>query len=254
MLGYGWVFHIGFFNFYLSLGMCFWGMAFAWRFEPRRLAISAGLLIPAYVAHALPVLWAVGVIAWLAVARRLGNTRTLAIFVAALVALRVLISAAFQTRWSLGDQLTVATGLDQAWVFDGKYLVVGLLGLGMCALAVFRGLSVRTGKILALYALTVVGIAIIPSWVMIPGYQHALSYIAERMSLAGAVCLLAWLGTAPPRAINRWLTLAATAGFFSLLYLDEAKLNDLEDRMDAAAAATSYAARDFGDRIRGLAN
>ena len=26
MLAYGWVFHMGFFNFYLSLGLCFWAL------------------------------------------------------------------------------------------------------------------------------------------------------------------------------------------------------------------------------------
>jgi hypothetical protein len=30
MLAYGWVFHMGFFNFYLSLGLCLWAMALVW--------------------------------------------------------------------------------------------------------------------------------------------------------------------------------------------------------------------------------
>jgi hypothetical protein len=29
MMAYGWVFHMGFFNFYLSLGLCFWALALA---------------------------------------------------------------------------------------------------------------------------------------------------------------------------------------------------------------------------------
>ena len=29
MFAYGWVFHMGFFNFYLSLGLCFWVLSFA---------------------------------------------------------------------------------------------------------------------------------------------------------------------------------------------------------------------------------
>jgi hypothetical protein len=31
MLAYGWVFHMGFFNFYLSLGLCFWALALLWK-------------------------------------------------------------------------------------------------------------------------------------------------------------------------------------------------------------------------------
>src|SRR5579872_2379334 len=30
MLAYGWVYHMGFFNFYLSLGLCFWTLALLW--------------------------------------------------------------------------------------------------------------------------------------------------------------------------------------------------------------------------------
>src|SRR5207302_2210214 len=38
MLAYGWVFHAGFFNFYLSLGLCWWAMTLAWNRTPRRIA------------------------------------------------------------------------------------------------------------------------------------------------------------------------------------------------------------------------
>src|SRR5262245_6281986 len=57
MAAYGWVFHMGFFGFYLSLGLCFWALSFAWRLEPREIPIAAVLLLLAYLAHALPVLW-----------------------------------------------------------------------------------------------------------------------------------------------------------------------------------------------------
>lgn len=41
ILAYGWTFHMGFFNFYLSLGLCFWSLALLWaptraRLPPRR--------------------------------------------------------------------------------------------------------------------------------------------------------------------------------------------------------------------------
>src|SRR5579872_942449 len=71
VLAYGWVFHMGLFNFYLSLGMCFWALALLWRPNARRVAIAVPLLLVAYVAHALPVVWAVGLVAYLTVAGRL---------------------------------------------------------------------------------------------------------------------------------------------------------------------------------------
>src|ERR1039457_1291581 len=37
MLAYGWVYHMGFFNFYLSLGLCFWGLSIVWDWSARRM-------------------------------------------------------------------------------------------------------------------------------------------------------------------------------------------------------------------------
>src|SRR5262249_52931433 len=59
MLAYGWVFHMGFFNFYLSLGLCFWALAAAWRPTRNHLIAAAILLVLAYISHALPVAWAI---------------------------------------------------------------------------------------------------------------------------------------------------------------------------------------------------
>ena len=70
MLGYGWVFHMGFFNFYLSLGLCFWAMALLWQPTWKRVAAALPILALAYVAHGLPVIWAAGLVSYVLVARR----------------------------------------------------------------------------------------------------------------------------------------------------------------------------------------
>src|ERR1035437_9212200 len=46
MLAYGWVFHMGFFNFYLSMGLCFWVLAVVWEWRHRRAAPGPGLSGP----------------------------------------------------------------------------------------------------------------------------------------------------------------------------------------------------------------
>ncbi len=73
MLAYGWVFHMGFFNFYLSLGLCFWALAVGVGLE----AVAPGcaprvIFLLACLAHALPVVWTFGLLAyvWLARGRR----------------------------------------------------------------------------------------------------------------------------------------------------------------------------------------
>ena len=64
MLAYGWVFRMGLFNFYLSLGLCFGALAMARTRRKRALVAAALLLATAYVAHALPVVWAIGIAAY----------------------------------------------------------------------------------------------------------------------------------------------------------------------------------------------
>src|SRR5437588_3574803 len=70
MLAYGWVFHMGFFNFYFSLGLSFWAMAFAWEWKPRGLAAAGGIFLVACLGHILPVVWTVGLLAYAYLARK----------------------------------------------------------------------------------------------------------------------------------------------------------------------------------------
>jgi len=103
MLAYGWVFHMGFFNFYLSLGLCFWALAVGWKPTPRRLAVAAGILIPAFLAHALPVVWATGLLIYVLAARRLTPAGRACLTTGVVVALAVVhgvIGHLLVTRWS----------------------------------------------------------------------------------------------------------------------------------------------------------
>ncbi|HKA00490.1 MAG TPA: hypothetical protein VKE70_28455, partial [Candidatus Solibacter sp.] len=70
MFAYGWVFHMGFFNFYLSLGFCFWALSLLWDWQPRGIAYAAALMLLAYFAHALPVVWTGGLGVYQLFARR----------------------------------------------------------------------------------------------------------------------------------------------------------------------------------------
>src|ERR1035441_6778697 len=126
MLAYGWVFHMGFFNFYLSLGLCFWVLALAWEWKPWRLAAAAPILALSYLAHALPVVWTAGLLAYLYLAGRTApRTRAwmIAVSLPAMVLLRALVDRSFIAEWSL-QRIFMTSGTDKSWVFDAKYSVV----------------------------------------------------------------------------------------------------------------------------------
>ena len=244
MLAYGWVFHIGFFNFYLSLGLCFWGLALAWNSRPSRLAVTAIFFVVAYTAHALPVAWALGLLAYLWLARRLPERvrpRLMAGVLVLLMAAHVVVRRAMVSVWSV-TQLSSAVGGDQAWVFDGKYYVLMALLLMIWAALFFDLLRAQGGRAIASSiplhwcALSAAGIFILPSTVLIPGYQHAMVYIAERMSLAVGVCVCGLLAAAPARKVKQVALCAVAAVFFAFLFRDDRTLNRFEDRVDQAVA------------------
>src|ERR1035437_5329518 len=131
-LAYGWVLHMGLFDFYLSLGLCFWALALVWQWKPRRLAAAGPVLILAYVAHGLPVAWTVALLAYLWLVARPMTPRNRAILMAgslaALLAARAVVTCMTSYIW-LPQQIVTITGTDQLWVFDFKYVLpfAGLL-------------------------------------------------------------------------------------------------------------------------------
>jgi hypothetical protein len=244
ILAYGWVFHMGFFNFYMALGLCFWAMAAAWNPRPARLAAAAGLLALAYLAHALPVIWCLCLLAYVALARKRSprGRAYLTLGVLTLMAVvRVWTTMAFSARW-YPSQVGRITGADQVWVFDAKYYValVGLLFLwGVLFLDLIRawGASrVLTSVPFQFFIMSAGGILILPAAVFIPGFLHALAFIAERMSLGVGICVCALLAAARPRPFERYAMLAVALLFFAFLYRDERARNVFEDRMGGAMA------------------
>lgn len=244
MLAYGWVFRMGFFNFYISMGLCLWAMALMWDMQPRRLAPAAVLLAVAYVAHGLPVLWSSGLLIYVGVARRLSGRGRAVATAACLLAMAVVhagIRMFLSARWS-PRQIALVAGVDQVCVFDEKYLVTAALFLFVWVLffrARIRETGIRKFAASAPFQVCVIASAaalILPSAVHLPQFAHSLTYIPGRMSLGAAVCICGLLAAAEPRRWERLVAPAAAAIFFVLIYRDERALNALEARMQAAIA------------------
>jgi hypothetical protein len=239
MLAYGWVFHMGFFNFYLSMGLCFWVFAVVWDWHPRSVAIAVPLLVLAYLAHALPVVWTVGLLLYQWLARRMSPRSRVYVTAGSLlgmVLVQIVVGHTLFSRWSL-QQIKMASGADQLWVFDGKYYVV-LVGLlivwGMLFLDLLRDSgprSVVSSLPFQFCVISAAAVSVLPTTILLPGFHHTLVYIAERMSLGVGICVCALLAAARPRAFQRYALALVVVVFFGFLYRDEKILNAIEDRM-----------------------
>jgi hypothetical protein len=244
MLAYGWDFQMGFFDFYLSLGLCFWALALGWVWKPWRLAAAAPILALAGLAHALPVVWTLGLLAYLWLAgRTVPRTRSwmIAVSLLAMVLLRALVGGRLIAEWSL-QRIFMTSAADKSWTFDAKYYVL-LVGLLLVWGALFLDLMHQWGtRRLAssipfqVCIVSAAGVFLLPATLLIPGFHHALVLISERMALGVSVCVCALLAAARPRMLERYALVAVALIFFGFLYRDERAMNALEDRMQGAVA------------------
>jgi hypothetical protein len=250
LAAYGWTFHMGFFNFYLSLGLCFWALALSYKGGARRLGAWL-LLIPATLAHALPAAWALALGLYIAWARKLAPRWRPALAAGALagiLGLRLWLSSTYETLWSF-RQLAAATGADQAWVYDRKYFfaflgLLAVLGLLFVRLLNHRGrLRTILGIPFQIALLTAAGVFLIPNFIWFPAHTLALQFLDERMSLAMVVLACAVVGAAPARRLERAPIPALAALFFALLYADGRALNRLEDQVTRVVRTVPPGAR-----------
>ena len=253
MLSYGWVFHAGFFNFYIALGLSFRALALACRRGAGRGRITAALamLALAYTAHALPVIWAGGVAAYLGGARALRPRYRIWLAlgsVAVLAAGRRLLESRFEVLW-YREQIGSITGADQISVYGVRYQMLGIVLAGIWSMLTVEVLRRRGWRrlvlspLLHIALLTAAAVAIMPSRILIPGYAHALGFIAERMSLAIAVCVCGLAAAARLRPGGSALIGALAAAFFVCLYVDQRAVNRIEDRLERAVSRLPAGAR-----------
>jgi hypothetical protein len=248
MLSYGFIFHMGFFNFYLSLGICLWYLAIIWRpggnNSWRIQAIAAPLLILAWIAHPFPVAWAVATAAYITAASVVQPHRRpllLLLALTALVAARSIVTHRYSCNWSL-DQAAFITGANQVGLFGMKY-VPALAALLLVWALLLRNLIKRTGlsHLLStipfqLWLLSAAAVLLIPDRILFPQFGRPLGYIAERLSLTSALMLSAVLAAAPVTRLTKVALVLVAVLFFGLLYTDHRDLNRMEDKLDIAVS------------------
>jgi hypothetical protein len=253
MLSYGFVFHAGFFNFYLSLGIGLWAFSFAWEGTRRGNLIALALLPLAASAHLLPVICLLGLWAYASVERRTPGWMkpVLALGgVALIAAARLALERNFEVRYT-GLFPFLLMGADQTIVNGGGYVPLAVcLSLVWLVWAVL--LFLKRGRangnlfiVWSLFGLTAAAVLLLPVRIDFPYWRHGLDYITFRLSLLTGVCACAALSMSRPAAPLRALLVVAALVFAGLIYSDSARLNELEDRVERALAPVPKGGRVF---------
>jgi hypothetical protein len=235
MLAYGWVYHQGFFNYYLSCAFGFWAIGFAisrgwqrWLAAPMLVLSALGHLVGAAVSGA----FAAYALLWNRIPasykRRLFVTAALALASTAAV---IAVTAPSSWRASRFLHLTATTPF---LVFGAKYYIPCLILMGFWALAVFPGgwpgrtppatRSIRPD----LAALAGAALAALPTSLQWPGTLHPLHFIDWRLALWFTLLLHASLAHRLPNRLTAWVCSACAATYFTFLMYDWRALGQLE--------------------------
>jgi hypothetical protein len=241
MLGYGFIFQIGFFNFYLSMGLCLWYLAIFWEQIWRIRILTAPLLAVAWLAHPFPVVWSLGIATYVAVAENVSpklRFAFLGIALGAVLAARFAVTHLYAYLWS-PEQIMFVTGADQVVVF-GVWYKIPLAGLLLLWLRQLRQLAKQLGwaQLLSsvkpqLWLLTAAAVWLIPTQVKFPQFTAAFGFVTTRLSLGAALLFGATAAAAPMRWFDKTVILVTALSFFGLLFRDDLKLNRLEGQVDA---------------------
>ena len=241
MLSYGWLYAIGFTNFYIALGLGYYAIALMWS-APRsrgKIAASVALLAAAWAAHFVAVVMIAAIIGYVVVAERLSLRARLWLMGAAVTGS---VAGHFFLRRFGNEDFTFQpqwrTGAEQVWLFSDHYVwftaALGLLWLGGLMLLVRRKRSAVLGdRVLQVYVLIALVGMLAPWGVRWISYSVTLGLLPGRIATIAAVfgCAVA----ARARFGNRLMlvTGAMALAFFALLHGDLREIYNAEDEMAA---------------------
>jgi hypothetical protein len=256
MLAYGYTFNMGFFNYYLSVGLACFGLALLWK--PSSWDWLAGVIFFALatLAHPIGSLWFLGTLAYQMLRKKFVGTAGLAIPV---MAIGIFVAAhwyfvhvaKFEIDW-LDRPFYLFNGLDQLIVYSARYCFIAAATLAMFVIWIaqewFRG-SDRTVlakpflRAAELYLVCFCATSLLPQD-MRPRLDSAwIGVLVSRLTLISAVFGLCAFSCLRPM---KWVLVAglgSATAFFALLYQDTIRLNRLESHAEALAATLPFGTR-----------
>ncbi len=247
---YGAVFRMGFFNFYLSVGICAWAVVLVWQNRSRLRLLAIPLLALAYLAHSIACLWALGVIGYVLVTRRVQPSRRpwlTAIGLASIAGSALFVAGNVRSRWATGLRIDSMLGADQVLTYGMKYVFVeaALLCLWILLLVRRFEMTPRTREDLPfqLLVLNCAAALCMPNAISFPQYHVRLTYIAIRLSLLSAILFCAVIARVRMQALEKAASGVLLVLFFGFTYVDERAINSLESKMDQAVRSLPPGAR-----------
>jgi hypothetical protein len=243
MFAYGYSFHMGFMNFYISLGLAFFGVAIFWHGKGWDRLVPIALAPLTILAHPLGFAWLVGGSAYVAIAEKIPRRYQILLLAAGAASL----SAAHYYFWyhdivqAQDGPLYFFNGADQLVLFGSRYAIpeFALLVFVLAALGAdffsrpwgqFRWEDYAVP--LQLYVIVCLAVILLPDGIRFPQQPSSLALLTERLTSVSAAVLCCLLGAMQPRRWHLIACSAIAAVFFVFLYQDTATINRMEAQVE----------------------
>jgi len=240
VISYGWTFEMGFFNYYLALGLSFWALAVVWRGVGRERLIALAIAPLVVLAHPLGLFWLAGASIYVLIAERVRFRYHILLLLAGAGVLFG-VHEYLRRNYVLEPKtlhFCYYSGADQLVLFGHRYRILAN-GLLIC-IAAFVVWDIarrrREGHFgtayeipLHLYALTFVAVLLLPRGIHVPGHIGAIALLTERLTSVSAVLLCCLLAAMRPSKWHLAAWAAIAGAFFTFLYQDTGKINQMEN-------------------------
>jgi hypothetical protein len=236
---YGWTFHMGFFNYCLSLGLSFFAIAIVWRGRGAERLVALALAPVIYLAHPLGLLWMVGASAYVLLAQAIRprlQILALAAGGAVLAGLHAYLWLHYVVEAS-PFRFYEMNGSDQVLLFGDRYkwIARALITFALLALALDAWRSRRDpgrweepGIVLQIFLLALLAVPLLPRGVHLSESVAAVALLTDRLTSVTAALGCCLLATMRPAKWHLAATMAIAAVFFAFVYQDTAVVNAME--------------------------
>jgi len=256
MLAYGCVFHMGFMNFYLSVGLGCFGLAALWGGRRRGILIAALLSPVILLAHPLGFLWLVAAGAYRLLWPRVRGWEewippAAAIGIGLAVRWVLLRHPDFQADWP-DPPFYQWNGFDQFWIFrpETRYVALAVLLFVVVATALDllpwrggRGNWKERRLFPEFYAVAFCLTSLLPENLRPDENAGWIGLLVTRLTLLSAIFAFCWLGTLWPRTWHILALGACAAVYFTCVYRDAGMASRVEENAERITHTLPFGTR-----------